>query len=111
MIVYTDANPTQYAIVTEDGRTIVAEHEYPQTSNTAEYRAIIAALNKFDKFNEITEIRTDSELVVKQLNHEYSIKNKRLRDLATIVWSLTFYRNVKFVWVPREENLAGKALG
>jgi len=53
---------------------------------------------------------SDNEVVVKQLCREYHIQNNRLRRLAQQVWQQTQNVDVKFAWVPRAENLAGKML-
>ena len=121
MRVYVDANPKEYAMVTEEGTTIVGACPEGCTNNEAEYRAIIAALKEFP---DVTEIISDSQLVVRQLNHEYSIKEDRLRTLAMQVWKLvqpsstvvnlrvvSSKHKVKFTWIPRKQNLAGRVLG
>ena len=53
---------------------------------------------------------SDNEVVVKQLSREYHIGNARLRKLAQQVWQQIQNVDVKFAWVPRAENLAGKML-
>ena len=53
---------------------------------------------------------SDNEVVVKQLRREYHIGNERLRKLAQQVWQQIQNVDVKFAWVPRAENLAGKML-
>lgn len=53
---------------------------------------------------------SDNEVVVKQLSREYHIANDRLRKLAQRVWQQTQNIDVKFAWVPRGENIAGKML-
>ena len=53
---------------------------------------------------------SDNEVVVKQLSREYHIANDRLRKLAQRVWQQTQNIDIKFEWVPRRENLAGKML-
>lgn len=85
MIIFTDANPKMYAIVVEGGGIIVEKFDSPKTNNQAEYLAVIAALKQF---NHPEEIRSDSELVVKQLNKEYHIKDDTLRGLALQAWIL-----------------------
>ena len=110
MIIYCDANPKMCAIVVGEmgnGGTSIEEFGTELTNNEAEYTAVIRAL---EDFPDATEIRTDSQLVVQQLNHKWHIKEDRLRSLAQRVWELVGSRNVKFTWVPRKENLAGKAL-
>ena len=52
------------------------------TNNFAEYTAIIRALKIAQYFKAVDiKIRTDSELVVKQLNGEYQVKNENIRPL------------------------------
>jgi len=52
----------------------------------------------------------DNEVVVKQLSREYHIANDRLRKLAQQIWQQVQNVDVKFQWIPRNENLAGKML-
>lgn len=52
----------------------------------------------------------DNEVVVMQLSREYHIGNSRLRQLAQRVWQMIQNVEVKFQWIPRRENLAGKML-
>jgi probable phosphoglycerate mutase len=69
----------------EDG-TVVAAHGEAigvATNNVAEYRALIAGLEKavevgIDKL----EVVSDSELMVKQMRGEYKVKNEALRELS-----------------------------
>ena len=50
-------------------------------------------------------MRSDSELLVKQLGGEYKIKDEDLKPLFVDVWNLTHeFKNVSFVLIPREEN-------
>ena len=53
---------------------------------------------------------SDNEVVVKQLTREYHIGNDRLRKLAQQIWQQIQNVDVKFAWMPRGENLAGKML-
>jgi len=82
------------------------------TNNQAEYMAIIAALKKFvDSVDEVT-IFSDSKNSVSQLNHEFAINNEQLKELAREAWPIIEkFSNLKIVWIPRSENLAGKMLG
>ena len=108
MKVYVDANPNFYAIVAEDnGICLSGKFESTLTNNEAEYEAVLRAL---ENVKDLTEILSDSQLVVRQLNHEYAIKEERLRKRAMKVWELTRGK-VKFIWIPREINKAGKVLG
>lgn len=82
------------------------------TNNQAEYKAIIAALEKFLGTGDEVVIYSDSKNTVSQLNHEFAINNPQLRELAMKAWALAGrYNGLEIRWVPRKENLAGKMLG
>src|SRR5437868_5449781 len=52
------------------------------TNNVAEYTALVRALEKASDLGaEDVEIRSDSELLVKQMNGDYRVKNPDLRVL------------------------------
>ncbi len=87
------------------------------TNNEAEYRAIIAALEKALKLGaKQIELRSDSELVVNQLNGRYKIKSTALRPFyLEAAQLLGQFEKVAVVYVPREQNteadrLANEAL-
>ncbi len=82
------------------------------TNNQAEYLAIISALNKYVNSNDEITIYSDSKNTVNQLNHEFAINNEELRNLAREAWSIMgkFFK-LSILWIPRNENLAGKMLG
>ena len=53
----------------------------------------------------------DSELVVKQLNREYRVKDKDLAPLFVKVYNLTLsFKRVIFKYIRREENELADAL-
>jgi len=110
MKIYVDGSGKtgRYCYVIE-GRAPRLFEEKGLTNNQAEYKAIILALRD-NNLNNI-EILSDSELVVRQLSHIYSIKNDRLRILAQKVWELCEDRNINISWIPRNQNKAGKILG
>jgi len=82
------------------------------TNNQAEYMAIIAVLQKFVGTGDEIVIYSDSKNTVSQLNHEYAINNDKLRSLARESWDLIAkFSNLKIIWIPRNQNLAGKMLG
>ncbi len=96
---------------------LTGTHEYGEyigetTNNEAEYRAVIFALKKLksligsDKSKEsLVEFALDSELVVKQLNKEYKLKDKNIQNFFIEIWNLTFdFGDVTFRHIPREEN-------
>ena len=88
------------------------ENKSGLTNNQAEYHAIIAALKKFQGSSDKITIFSDSKNTVNQLNHEFAINNEQLRILAQESWSLIpKIPELKIIWIPRKENLAGKMLG
>ncbi len=87
------------------------------TNNQAEYRAIIAALEKAITLGaKHADVKSDSELVVKQLNGEYRVKKPALKPLHQQVKQLQgSLEGFTITHVPREQNveadnLANKAL-
>jgi len=81
------------------------------TNNVAEYRAVISALEyALDRKIKKITIFSDSELVVKQLNGEYLIKNKALKTLVfKIAKLIDKFTQVEIISISREENkLANK---
>ncbi len=88
-------------IVREDGLT----------NNEAEYHAILAAIESLPTGAK-AEILTDSENACLQLQGRRRVINERLGNLHGKIQALVIVRNlnVGFIWVPRQENLAGKLL-
>jgi len=59
------------------------------TNNQAEYKAVIAGLEKaVDLKADEVEVISDSELLVKQCNGEYKVKDPDLAQLFMKVWNL-----------------------
>ena len=98
-----------------DGRgTVVWETATPlgvRTNNEAEYLALILLLEEADRrgIREI-EVYGDSRLVVSQVSRLWKINEPRLRELANRVWALCEGKNVRFAWIPREQNSRADAL-
>lgn len=87
------------------------------TNNEAEYRAIVAALEKALNLGaKQIELRSDSELVVNQLNGRYKIKSTALRPFyLEVAKFLGQFEKITVTYVPREQNteadrLANEAL-
>lgn len=78
------------------------------TNNVAEYSALLTAcrfLNQTDLKDKFCHFKLDSELVVKQVNGIYKIKNPDLRDLNKQIQSeLVKIRRWKISHVKREFN-------
>ena len=73
-----------YVLESDDGHVLDARGETigVATNNVAEYRALLAGLEKALELG-VTELEvvSDSELLVKQMRGEYKVKNERLRAL------------------------------
>jgi ribonuclease HI len=93
------------------------------TNNEAEYQAVIFALKKFKALfgNKIAktsdvEVKSDSELLIKQLKGEYKILEPKIQTLFLAVWNLKIdFKRIKLTLIPREKNkmaddLANEAL-
>ncbi len=90
----------------------VSEHIGLATSNVAEYQALIRALEVAEG-HEATrvEVRADSQLLIRQLEGRYRVKNEGLRPLFRRVQELLArYPEVDLQHVPREENTEADAL-
>jgi ribonuclease HI len=73
-----------YVLEAEDGTVLDARGERIgiATNNVAEYRALIAGLERAVELGiEELEVVSDSELLVKQMQGEYRVKNETLREL------------------------------
>lgn len=83
-----------------------------KTNNEAEYSALILALKKAKilvgkKVAKGSEVKcfADSELMVKQLNHEYKIQNEGIKPLFFEIWNLMLdFKKVEVFHIRREEN-------
>lgn len=76
------------------------------TNNQAEYEAVIFALQKAKQLGvKEVELRTDSELIGKQLMGKYKIKDPDLQPLFIKAWNLRLdYDKVDIKIIPREQN-------
>jgi len=121
-IIYTDGaskgNPGPacigVVICDEEGNVL---REYSKdignaTNNEAEYQAVIFALKKIKALygkktakNAEIEIRSDSELLVSQLNRKYKILDPKIQKFFIQLWNLTIdFKKVIFTLIPREAN-------
>src|SRR6266567_2971827 len=99
IIVYTDGGsrgnpgPAAVGVWVETLGKKIGECIGNRTNNDAEYEALILALQKIKTFigkekAKKAEISCmlDSELVVKQLNHEYKLKEPRIQQYFIEIW-------------------------
>ena len=84
----------------------ISEYLGKTTNNQAEYKAVLRSLEEAKKLGaKELEFYIDSELVVKQLNGEYKVKNKDLQPLFVQIYNLTLeFKKVNFSHVRREKN-------
>jgi ribonuclease HI len=88
------------------------------TNNEAEYQAVIFALKKFKSLfgkklakNSEIELKSDSELLIKQLQGFYKILEPKIQPLFITVWNLKLdFKKVKFTFVSREKNKEADSL-
>jgi ribonuclease HI len=120
-IIYTDGgargNPGPAAIGVVIRGPGMEKKEYGQyigeaTNNVAEYRAVAFALHKLkqligsEKAKKCSvQMYMDSELLVKQLNGEYKVKESNMQELFLEVWNLRLdFARITFTHVAREQN-------
>jgi ribonuclease HI len=128
LIIYTDGassgNPGPAAIgaVIKDGQgrviSRISRRIGRATNNQAEYQAIITALEEAVRLGAgEVDIKSDSELVVKQLKGRYRVKKATLRPLyQEVVKLIGSLEAFTITHIPREQNreadrLANGALG
>lgn len=122
IIIYTDGGsrgnpgPAAAGIVFCNERNEIfkkfSEYLGELTNNEAEYQAVIFALKKFKQIfgkklakNTEIELRSDSELLINQLNGKYKILDEKIQPLFLEVWNLKFdFRKIKFKLISREKN-------
>jgi ribonuclease HI len=82
------------------------------TNNEAEYKALIFAMQKVKllygktKSKKLTlDCYLDSELVVKQMNHDYKINEENIQKFFLQIWNLAIdFKEVKYSHIPRSKN-------
>jgi len=105
-------NPGNMAIgivIYKDGELLkkISEAIGYGTNNIAEYKALIRGLEEAKKINpERIDAYCDSQLVVKQLNKKYKVKNKGIIPLFNRVEEIirTIPGKVYFIWSSRDNN-------
>lgn len=104
--------PAASAFVVKDGHVMLhkgSSYLGKTTNNVAEYKSVIMALTwlyKNFKKRASTTLILDSQLVTKQLNGNYKIKNKTLRELAFFIKRLErkIETPITYQWFPRSKN-------
>jgi len=100
--------------ILRDGESLekIARYLGTTTNNIAEYKAAIIGLEHAVKLGASTvKLHADSELMVKQLNGQYKVKNEGLRPLFLKAKELIAkIGNVEVKYIPREMNKEADAL-
>lgn len=83
-----------------------SEYLHDSTNNEAEYGALIAGLKHLIKLNLLSPtIYSDSELIVKQVNGEYRVKNDRMITLYNeVINLLSSFNSWSLIHVLRDNN-------
>lgn len=96
------------------GHTILQISRYigDTTNNRAEYRALIVALEEAAKLGaQHLDIRTDSELLTRQLQRTYRVKSTTLKPLYQQANELlTKFKSFGITHIPREDNAVADRL-
>lgn len=82
------------------------------TNNVAEYRGLIAALERVRQLDAGAHVlvRMDSKLVVEQMTGRWGIKHPDMRELALRAKAILPPAQVSYEWVERAKNSAADAL-
>lgn len=82
------------------------------TNNTAEYIALIIALQEAVKARvKDVLIHSDSELLVRQVQGTYRVKDDKLKQLYTIFSNLRdYFRDFSIEYIAREKNITADRL-
>ena len=87
-------------IVAEDARGV-----RDSTSNQCEYYGLLNGLEKARFFTDRVVCRSDSQLVIQQLNGKYKVNNEALKVLNAELLRLSDrFEDVRFVWNGRDSN-------
>ena len=120
--VYVDSSPKGEVRWIDRATNEIGRHRIGKGKNVheAEFQALMISLSDVLKRlgeKEMVELYCDRQVVVNQLNHKAGIKEKTILRLADKVWNLAFQARqekeieVRFLWVSRKGNPAGKMLG
>lgn len=91
-----------------DGQELITYGQYVgrATNNVAEYHGLIAGLTKALELNaRRVHVFGDSELIVRQMQGQYKVKNAGLKPLYDRARALAdSFESIRFTHVPREQN-------
>jgi ribonuclease HI len=108
--------PTRIAVFSEDLKIKTIQDTGNGTNNRAEYQALLYALAIAQSVEDDIVIKSDSKLVVEQVNGNWKVKDQKLIPLckdAQILIDMRkelFNASTELEWLSRERNLAGHML-
>ncbi len=95
-------------VICKDGQTIknISSFIGRTTNNVAEYTALIYGLQESLILNaQVLKINTDSQLLYRQINKVYRIKNPNLLGLYNqALHFFSAFKEVKINYIPRRDN-------
>jgi ribonuclease HI len=102
------------SILDKNGREIskISEKIEDTTNNVAEYKALLRAITECKKLNILSvKFYTDSQLLARQINGMYKIKDERLKSLyVKIKGKLLGFKEWEITHIPREQNVVADRL-
>jgi len=105
-----------YAIY-QDGKSIkkgcrVIGEGHGMTNNLAEFSALKRALEWINEqnINDDIVVKGDSMLVINQMRREWRVKSATSKFFVPIIQKLLKNKNVKFIWIPRDQNVEADML-
>lgn len=117
VMVWTDGasrgnpGPASFGSICEVDEILTFEESFEigiQTNNAAEYSGMVYSLSKLISLgleNEDVTIKSDSQLIVRQINGEYKVKKKELSVYHLIATNLIErFSNIQIIHVGRELN-------
>ena len=102
-------------IVDADTGALLAEIAEPigvATNNVAEYRGLVAALERVRDLDSTAHVlvQMDSKLVIEQMSGRWAIKHPDMRELALRAKAILPAAQTSFEWIARAKNSAADAL-
>lgn len=116
IVIYSDGgsrgNPGPAAsafVVTKNDQVIFSQSRYlgETTNNVAEYTTVLMIVEWLAKnMSDSVLVNLDSQLVERQLNGQYKVKDQKLKDIFLKIKDMILKNkiNIKFVWNYRETN-------
>ena len=103
--------PSSFGVICEVDGKLTFEDSFEigvKTNNAAEYAGMIYALSKLVSLkleDEEVAIKSDSELMVRQLSGQYKVKTKELLDYFLVAHNLIArFKSIKITHIGREHN-------